>query len=228
MSRLPPFLQISRERVATAPLVWTERAIREADAGAEYFGNGLRILADERGIERPEFLRQANVAAQAFRAHADWLRNDLSEHSVPFEPAGAEAFDRYLQKGHFLPAEQNSQWWFDHARAQLIEATEEMQELAEAIDPKRSWKEQLAEIPDASSDRGSLLPIVWGGLGKPAGSRRSTRSWSPGPISRSTSDRSPVPIDRRPRDCITFTTAALRRLGPTIRIDTSFRRVSRI
>ncbi len=148
MSRLPPFLQISRERVATAPLVWTERAIREADAGAEYFGNGLRILADERGIERPEFLRQANVAAQAFRAHADWLRNDLSEHSIPFEPAGAEAFDRYLQKGHFLPAEQNSQWWFDHARAQLIEATEEIQELAEAIDPKRSWKEQLAEIPD--------------------------------------------------------------------------------
>ena len=61
------FLQTARERVAAAPLVWTERAIREADAGAEYFGNGLRILADERGIERPAFLRQAKVAAQAFR-----------------------------------------------------------------------------------------------------------------------------------------------------------------
>ncbi|HET9661182.1 MAG TPA: DUF885 family protein, partial [Thermomicrobiales bacterium] len=64
------------------------------------------------------------------------------------EPAGADAFDRYLQKGHFLPAEQNTQWWLDHARAQLIQATEEMKELANSIDSTRSWKEQLAEIPD--------------------------------------------------------------------------------
>ncbi|HET9660040.1 MAG TPA: DUF885 family protein, partial [Thermomicrobiales bacterium] len=130
MSKLPAFLQTARERVAQAPLPWTERAIREADAGAEYFANGIRILADERGIERPEFLKQATVAAQAFSDHADWLRNELAAHPVPFEPAGADAFDRYLQKGHFLPAEQNTQWWLDHARAQLIQATEEMKELA--------------------------------------------------------------------------------------------------
>jgi uncharacterized protein (DUF885 family) len=148
MRTLPAFLQTARERVAQAPLLWTERAIREADAGAEYFSNGIHILAAERGIERPEFLQQATVAAQAFSDHAAWLRNELATHPIPFEPAGVEAFDRYLQEGHFLPAEQNTQWWLDHARAQLTNATKEMQELAESIDPTRSWKEQLAEIPD--------------------------------------------------------------------------------
>lgn len=148
MAALPAFLEMARQRVTSAPLVWTERAIREADAATEYFSNGVKILAEERGIERPEFLKQAAVAAQAFDEHAAWLRSVLAEQRTPFQPAGTEAFDRYLHKGHFLPAEQTTAWWFDYAHAELVEATQEMKDLAKAIDWKRSWKEQLAEIPD--------------------------------------------------------------------------------
>lgn len=148
MGKLPTFLETARQRVTSAPLVWTERAIREADAGIEYFSNGVKILAQERGIERPEFLQQARIAAQAFSKHADWLRAYLSEQRSPFQPAGTEAFDQYLHKGHVLPADQTIEWWFDYAHAELVEATAEMKELAKSIDWKRSWKEQLAEIPD--------------------------------------------------------------------------------
>lgn len=148
MRRLPDFLQAARQRVEKAPLLWTERAIREADAGAAYFGRGLRLLADERGIDRPDFLRQAGETARAFEEHAAWLRAELSERRIPFQPAGTEAFDRVLHLGHFLPAEQSTEWWFDYAHAELIETTQELRELARAIDWKRTWKQQLAELQD--------------------------------------------------------------------------------
>jgi hypothetical protein len=148
MAALPAYFETARARVVHAPLLWTERAIREADSGEEYFKNGLPILAEAHGIDRPAFLKQAKVAARAFHEHAVWLRSELSQRRSPFKPAGTEAFDRYLHKGHFLPAEQDTQWWFDYAFAELVEATADMRELAKSIDWKRTWKEQLAEIPD--------------------------------------------------------------------------------
>ncbi len=146
MRGLPGFLRTARERVTNAPLLWTERATREADAGAAYFGNGIRWLAEERGIDRPEFRQQADAAARAFEEHTAWLRGRLSEQRSPFQPAGAEAFDRYLHLGYFLPADQSAEWWFDYAHAELIETTQELRELAQAVDWKRSWKQQLAEL----------------------------------------------------------------------------------
>ena len=88
------------------------------------------------------------MAARAFREHAVWLREELSLRRSPFKPAGTEAFDRYLHKGHFLPANQTTEWWFDYAHAELVEATLEMKDLAKSIDKKRSWKDQLAELPE--------------------------------------------------------------------------------
>jgi uncharacterized protein (DUF885 family) len=146
MRGLPGVLRTARQRVTKAPLLWTERAVREADAGVAYFGHGIRLLADERGIEQSDFLRQAEEAASAFEEHAAWLRDELSQRRIPFQPAGAEAFDRLLHLGHVLPVEQTTEWWFDYANTELNEATQELRELAHAIDWKRSWKQQLAEL----------------------------------------------------------------------------------
>lgn len=148
MAALPAYFETARARVVHAPLLWTERAIREAGAGEEYFKNGIHILAEEHGIERPAFQKQAKVAARACHEHAVWLRGELSQRRSPFKPAGTEAFDRYLHKGHFLPAGQDTQWWFDYAHAELIEATEDMKELAKSIDWKRSWRDQLGQLPN--------------------------------------------------------------------------------
>ena len=148
MTAMPEYLETARERVIHAPLLWTERAIREADAGAEYFGRGIPILAEELEIDRPAFLKQAKVAARAFREHAIWLRGELAQRRSPFKPAGTEAFDRYLHKGHFLPTGQNTEWWFDYAHAELVEANMELREVARSIDWKRSWKEQLGRLTE--------------------------------------------------------------------------------
>ena len=73
MGKLPAFLE-RRANGCRRPPALDRAAIREADAGVEYFGNGIRILAEQRRIERPEFLKLAEVAARAFSEHAEWLR----------------------------------------------------------------------------------------------------------------------------------------------------------
>lgn len=148
MRALPSMLATARTRVVRAPLVWTERAIREADAGAAYFDHGIHLLATERGIAREDFFRQAGAAAQAFRDHAVWLRAVLSERRIPVRPAGTEVFDRYLRLGYLLPVDQTAEWWFDYAHAELIETTRELRELAYEIDWKRSSRQQLADLAE--------------------------------------------------------------------------------
>ena len=148
MRKLPDFLATARSRMTKAPLVWTERAIRESAAGMAYFGEGLRLLGEEQGIDRPEFLRQAERAAQACDEHKTWLSAELYERRIRFRPAGTEVFDFSLNRGHFLPAEQTTEWWFDYAHAELIETTQELRELANAIDWKRSARQQLNDLAD--------------------------------------------------------------------------------
>lgn len=146
MSKIPEFLATARDRISNAPLVWTERAIRETEAAIVYFGRDIRMFAEECGIGHDEFFRHAKHAARAFEEHAIWLRSVLYERRIPYRPAGNELFDQYLRHVHFLPTEQTIEWWFDYAHAELIETTRDMHELARAIDWKRSAREQLGDL----------------------------------------------------------------------------------
>src|SRR3954451_7900915 len=59
MKALPAFLGQARVNVTSAPIAWTNQAIREARAAAAYFRSGLRRLAAERGIAESRFLPAA-------------------------------------------------------------------------------------------------------------------------------------------------------------------------
>src|SRR3954471_24298989 len=73
MEALPEFLAQGRANVTSAPVAWTNQAVREARAAAAYFGSGLPRLAAERGITEPRFLAVAAEAQDAFLTHAVWL-----------------------------------------------------------------------------------------------------------------------------------------------------------
>lgn len=146
MQKLPRFLATARDRIDRAPLIWTERALRETEAAVVYFRDGIHLLAQEQWGIDATFVRQAEIAAGAFSEHAQWLRSVLAERRIPFRPAGTEIFDHYLHRGHFLPADQTTDWWFDYAHAELVETTRELRELAHAIDWKHSAQQQLAGL----------------------------------------------------------------------------------
>ena len=77
MRALPEFLAQARANVSSAPVAWTDHALREARASAEYFDRGLPRLAAERDVTNPRFLHAAAIARDAFLEHATWLDETL-------------------------------------------------------------------------------------------------------------------------------------------------------
>jgi hypothetical protein len=146
MRALPEFFAQARANVPRAPLAWTEHALREARAGAAYCAAGLLRLARERAITEPRFLEAAATAREAFLTHATWLDETLREHPSDDYSCGREAFDRYLRRGHFLPADRDATWLAGYASAALRDARAALADLAAARDPARPWSAQLDDL----------------------------------------------------------------------------------
>jgi uncharacterized protein (DUF885 family) len=148
MRAIPAFLAQGRAAVRQAPAAWTERALREARSGIEYFGAGLMIFARERRLDDSEFVAAAETAHAAFVEHAAWLDTELATRASDDYACGREAFDRYLARGHCLPTEQDSAWVLSYADRALANAREELEARARDLDPSQTWREQLAGLAD--------------------------------------------------------------------------------
>src|SRR5262249_22150622 len=148
MEALPDFLAQGRANVTSAPLAWTNNAVREARAAAAYFGSGVPRLAAERGITEPRFLPAAAMAQDAFLAHAAWLDETLRQSSTEDVACGRDAFDRYLERGHCLPGDRDSAWVADYATHTLRQRQDVLAQRAAERDPTRSWAEQLNDLAD--------------------------------------------------------------------------------
>jgi hypothetical protein len=148
MRAIPDFLAQGRANIASAPLDWTERAIREAHAGIAYFGAGIHDLAAEYGISSPAFTAAASIAAAASQAHLEWLEETLRRNPNDNYSAGRAAFDLMLRAGHQLTPEQDSGWVLDYAKSALAHAQTELATKAAELDPSKSWQEQLAGLAD--------------------------------------------------------------------------------
>jgi uncharacterized protein (DUF885 family) len=164
MRALPDFLAQARANVTSAPVAWTEHALREARASADYFDNGVSRLAADRGIANPEFLRAAAVARDAYLEHATWLEGTIRLHASEAWSCGREAFDRYLRRGHFLPPDRDSTWLEEFASQALRDARAALEDRATALDPARSWHDQLADLADhhpSPNDYYAAFSRVW-------------------------------------------------------------------
>ena len=157
MRALPAFLAQGRQNIAAAPVSWTERATHEARAAVAYFGDGVRLLAAERGITDPAFLAAADIARAAFAEHATWLETHLAARTNEDYACGREALDRYLRLGHRLPAAQDSVWVEEYARRALAETQRRLTDQAQSLDPDTGWNDQLAALADLHPTAGDYL-----------------------------------------------------------------------
>jgi hypothetical protein len=146
MHGIPGFLRAARENASPAPADWTKRAAREARAAIAYFGNGVRLLSEDRRVDDPGFLAAADVARTAFEEHLVWLETDLISRPSEDYSCGREAFEGYLHSGHLLATSRGVTWIEEQGRESLEKATATLERLAAAIDPNRTWREQLASV----------------------------------------------------------------------------------
>ncbi|HET7092010.1 MAG TPA: DUF885 family protein, partial [Thermomicrobiales bacterium] len=148
MRAIPEFLATSRATIDEAPPAWTHRAAREARAAAAYCERGIPILAAERGITAPALFDAAEIARDAFVAHAAWLETDLAARPTDDAACGRDAFDAYLTLGHCLPPDQDAAWLATHAERTLAEAQRRLDDEAASLQPGVPWRRQLAALAD--------------------------------------------------------------------------------
>ena len=148
MHGIPGFLRAAREDAGPAPADWTKRAAREARAAIAYFGNGVRLLSENRRVDDSGFLAAADVARTAFEEHLVWLEDDLISRPSEDYACGREAFEGYLHSGHLLATSRGVTWVEDQGRESLKEATAALERLAAAMDPNLTWRELLATAAD--------------------------------------------------------------------------------
>ena len=164
MRAIPDFLAQARANVASAPVAWTEQAIREAAAAVLYCERGLPRLAAARGISDPDLLAAATGACEAFLAHRAWLEETLLSRPSGTMACGREAFDRYLRSGHFLSPDRDSIWLTSYAQRALEAARERLVAKAAALDSICSWPEQVRGLADhhpSATDYYAAFPRIW-------------------------------------------------------------------
>ena len=95
-------LEVSRDssgpvRGSAVPAEWTRRAIRECRGGARFVEEGLDFV--DGGAETAPIRAEA---AAAFRSFAHFLESEVLPAGSDDVACGAEAFQLYLRKGHFV------------------------------------------------------------------------------------------------------------------------------
>ncbi len=126
MSAVPELLGQGRENVRSAPVAWTERAIRECTGALAFLESGIEsLLAEARtaGVSQGTakgFRAQARVASDAFRDFRTHLDKELRRRPSNQVACGEEALSLYLKEGHFF--NQSPEEILAYAESELAEA----------------------------------------------------------------------------------------------------------
>ncbi|MGE0440599.1 MAG: DUF885 family protein [Gemmatimonadales bacterium] len=114
LTAVDSLLAASRAVIRRAPAPWTERAIRECEAGIRFLEEGLPLL--RLGTTNDRLVTSARRAFETHRAYLGDLLLRPAEHVA----AGAEALDRYVHRAHFLTRTPDD--IADYAESQLVAA----------------------------------------------------------------------------------------------------------
>lgn len=164
MHALPGYLDQARQNLQGAPVAWTDHALREANSSAIYFSQGIPQIAARHDIRAADLVAAGEVARDAMLAFAGWLDESLRARPAEAVSCGRAAFDRYLRRGHCLPADQDSTWLAGYAEEALRQTQAALVEKAAQIDPHLTWDQQLATLGNlhpAPQDYYATYPRVW-------------------------------------------------------------------
>jgi hypothetical protein len=95
MDALPAFFDGAREVVRAAPAAWIQRASRECRGGVAFARHGVGAL----GVDLGEAPDRAVAALEGFRS---FIEKEVAVRAPESAACGAEAFDLYVEQGHFL------------------------------------------------------------------------------------------------------------------------------
>jgi uncharacterized protein (DUF885 family) len=159
MSKIPTIFKAGQTNLERSPALWTEIAIEETQATAEFLRETVGPLAREHGGALDTNLRAALVAAEAYER---FLTTDLAvRNSMPFA-IGRALFDFKLKTDHLL--ELNADTLLQFGERAVRQTQELLAEVARQIDPRKTWGDIVDEARRDLPNENSLLAEYQAGV----------------------------------------------------------------
>jgi len=146
LQQVPGLLALGKQQVQNPPAIFTETAIEGGGGAVSFFRQAVPMFASQLGEQdatlKADVVAAAEQAAAAMEEYVIWLNDDLSQRSDgDFALRGL--YQRKLQLQHMIeqtPA-QIAAW----GRELFTNTLAQMRDLAEEIDPNKSWDEIIAD-----------------------------------------------------------------------------------
>ncbi len=143
MRLIPRLLEQGEANVRSAPLPWTERALRECTGARNFLSRGIDLLAASHGDKQQALRRAADVAMLAFTRYETYLRETLRFAESDRVASGGEPFDMLMREGHQL--EMDGDAIAAYASEQLAETKQKLAQQAEEFGVKE-WQDALGKL----------------------------------------------------------------------------------
>lgn len=155
LKALPGFLRLGTTNVLQAPRTFVEVAIETAEGGLQFFQETIPAFAEQVPTLRTELLEANEEAASALASHLDYLRSDLLPGASDAFAIGREMFEKKLRWEHMLGLSVEQL----RALGQRVftETERALREMADRIDPRKTWPELVEEARNDHPSADDLL-----------------------------------------------------------------------
>ncbi len=154
MRLIPRLLEQGESNIHSAPVAWTERALRECTGARNFFSQGINMLAASMGGDQQALRRAADVALEAFARFEAHLRATVLRADSSAFASGGDAFDMLMREGHRL--EMSGDAIAAYAAEQLAETKAKLAEQA-AVFGVEKWQDALVQLSGIHPTVGKYL-----------------------------------------------------------------------
>ena len=134
-----------------------ELSVFMAEGAISLFENDVSAFADSLPGRRDELLNASRGARTALESYIEFLKTELPQRPRGQWALGTETYDALLKDQYLLPYDSDE--LFEFGLREYERTVSELEEVAQRIDPARTWQELIVEIKNDYPDPRSMIEV---------------------------------------------------------------------
>ena len=128
-----------------------------AEGAISLFENDVPAFADSVPGRKEELLNSSHDARIALESYIEFLESGLPQRPQGQWEIGTETYDALLKDQYLLPYDSDE--LFEFGLREFERTVSELEELAQQIDPTRTWQEIIVEIKNDYPDPQNMIEV---------------------------------------------------------------------
>ena len=134
-----------------------ELSVFMAEGAISLFVNDVPAFADSLPGRKEELLNSSHSARTALESYIEFLKTELPQRPSGQWAIGTETYDALLKDQYLLPYDSDE--LFEFGMREYERTVSELEELAQQIDPTRTWQELIVETKNDYPDPQNMIDV---------------------------------------------------------------------